>query len=54
MLINLYAGVNDYKAIVVGAGFAGLDAAKKFDDIGLETIILEKSSQLGGTWWHNR
>lgn len=36
------------KAIVIGAGFAGLSAATKLADAGYEVTILEKNSMAGG------
>ncbi len=36
------------KAIVIGSGFAGLSAATKLADAGMEVIILEKNSSPGG------
>lgn len=36
------------KAIVIGAGFAGLSAATKLADAGYDVTILEKNSMAGG------
>ncbi|UTA68337.1 NAD(P)/FAD-dependent oxidoreductase [Emticicia sp. 21SJ11W-3] len=36
------------KAVVIGAGFAGLSAATKLADEGYEVVILEKNSMAGG------
>jgi 4-hydroxyacetophenone monooxygenase len=39
--------------IIVGAGVAGVALGKLLDDQGLAYIILEKNSDVGGTWWEN-
>lgn len=44
-----------YDALVVGAGFGGLYALKKLrDELGLKTVLIEKGSGVGGTWFWNR
>jgi cyclohexanone monooxygenase len=46
---------NRYDAIVIGAGFSGLHALKKLrDELGLNTLVVEKGSDVGGTWYWNR
>jgi hypothetical protein len=47
-------GVGNYKAIIVGAGFSGLDMALNLQKAGIPYVILEKSDNLGGTWHDNR
>ena len=43
-----------YDVLVVGAGFAGVGAAIKLKEAGIEDFaILEKGSALGGTWRDN-
>ena len=43
-----------HKAVIVGAGFAGLCMAIKLKQAGIhEFVILEKASGLGGTWREN-
>lgn len=37
-----------YDVIIIGAGAAGLSAALWCDDLGLETLVLEESSEIGG------
>jgi monoamine oxidase len=39
---------SDYGAVVIGAGFAGLIAARECSHRGLPTVILEGSSRIGG------
>ena len=43
-----------YKVIIVGGGFAGLGAAIKLKEAGIEDfILLEKASEMGGVWREN-
>jgi cation diffusion facilitator CzcD-associated flavoprotein CzcO len=44
----------DYDAIVIGAGFSGLAMLHHLRGIGLDTLVLEGESSIGGTWWVNR
>ena len=39
--------------MIIGAGFSGLDMGIKLKEIGVRFTILEKSSNLGGTWFDN-
>ena len=50
----IFAGADKWKAVIIGAGFSGLDMAIKLKEIGVHFTILEKSSQLGGTWFDNQ
>lgn len=44
-----------YKAIIIGAGFAGLCMAIKLKQAGIhEFVVLEKGIDVGGTWFFNR
>ena len=44
-----------WQVVIVGAGPAGLCAAKKLMDVGInDFVILEKSSGIGGTWRQNK
>ena len=43
----------NFQVLIVGAGFSGICMGKKLSDLGVKYKILEKSSQLGGTWWEN-
>ena len=46
---------NDFDVVVVGAGFAGLYALKKFrDDLNLRVRVYEAGDGVGGTWYWNR
>jgi cyclohexanone monooxygenase len=43
-----------FDTLVVGAGFAGIGAAIKLEDAGIDDFaVLEKSDRLGGTWRDN-
>ena len=42
------------KIVIVGAGFGGIAAAIELRRHGFEdVVILDRASELGGTWWHN-
>ena len=52
-----YAGAPklDYDVIVIGAGFGGLYMLHKLrDELGLRVRVLDKASDVGGTWYWNR
>jgi len=38
------------KVCIVGGGMAGLQTAKILEDIGVQCVIFEKRSELGGVW----
>ena len=40
--------------VIVGAGVAGIYMLHKLKNMGLTTVVLEKSDELGGTWNWNR
>ena len=42
-----------FKVAIVGAGFSGLGMAIKLKQMGVPFVIIEKASQVGGTWWYN-
>jgi len=42
-----------HEVIVVGAGFAGIGAAIRLRQAGVECVVLEKSQELGGVWRDN-
>ena len=43
-----------FDAIVVGAGFAGLYTLYRLRELGFSARVLERGSQIGGTWYWNR
>ncbi|MEI6027949.1 MAG: NAD(P)/FAD-dependent oxidoreductase [Betaproteobacteria bacterium] len=42
-----------HEVIVVGAGFAGIGAAIKLRQAGIDCLVLEKSGEIGGVWRDN-
>ena len=42
------------RAVIVGAGMGGLNAAVLLKDAGIPYIHIEKNSDVGGTWYENR
>lgn len=46
--------IADAGVLIVGAGFAGLYALHHLRRIGLEAVIVEAGSDVGGTWYWNR
>ena len=58
------AGAPDWKAdriapgipprvAIIGAGMAGLLAAYRLRQAGIEPVVFEKNEDIGGTWWEN-
>ncbi|QWG14267.1 NAD(P)/FAD-dependent oxidoreductase [Bradyrhizobium sediminis] len=43
-----------YEVIVVGAGVAGIYQIKRLADLGVDALVLDGASDLGGTWYWNR
>ena len=41
-------------ALIVGAGFAGMYMLHKLRKQGLEVVVLDEASGVGGTWYWNR
>lgn len=41
------------RALVIGAGVAGIVAAIELRDAGFDVLVVEKASRLGGTWREN-
>jgi cation diffusion facilitator CzcD-associated flavoprotein CzcO len=44
----------DYEVIVVGAGICGIYQLYRLLELGVSVTVLEKGSDLGGTWFWNR
>lgn len=44
----------EYDVVVVGAGFAGLNALHTLRAKGLRTVVVEAGDGVGGTWYWNR
>lgn len=45
---------DDYDAVVVGAGWAGLYMLHSLRKLGLDVILIEAGASVGGTWYWNR
>jgi 4-hydroxyacetophenone monooxygenase len=43
-----------FTVVIVGAGMSGLAAAHRLAQAGVPYVILEKNSDVGGTWFENR
>jgi cation diffusion facilitator CzcD-associated flavoprotein CzcO len=49
------AAVTNVGVLIVGAGFSGLCMGIKLLEAGMNSfLIIEKSEEIGGTWWDNR
>ncbi|MYU22647.1 NAD(P)/FAD-dependent oxidoreductase [Streptomyces sp. SID8352] len=44
----------EFSVAVIGAGMSGIAAAHRLDQAGVPYVVLEKSEDVGGTWWANR
>ncbi len=44
----------DVEVIVIGAGVSGIYQIKRLIDLGVDALVLEGESDLGGTWYRNR
>jgi 4-hydroxyacetophenone monooxygenase len=42
-----------FRAIIIGAGVSGLVTAIQLDRLGIPYTIIERNSDVGGTWWTN-
>ena len=43
-----------FKVVIVGAGMSGILAAIRLKQAGIPFVVLEKNSDVGGTWFENR
>ena len=49
------ASENTVDVLIIGGGFSGLCMGIKLREAGMNSfLILEKSADIGGTWWDNR
>lgn len=47
------ANASDYQVVIIGAGASGIAAGIQFEQLGIPYIILERQSDIGGTWHLN-
>ncbi len=47
-------GVGDFHVVVIGSGVGGINAAINLKESGIPFTVLEKNSDVGGTWHDNR
>ena len=45
---------NKYDVVIIGAGFAGMYSLYKAKLANMKAIVLERASDVGGTWYWNR
>ena len=47
-------GTSDFPIAIIGAGFAGIGAAVRLKQEGIESFVMfERASEVGGTWRDN-
>ncbi|GAC1537975.1 MAG: NAD(P)/FAD-dependent oxidoreductase [Acidimicrobiales bacterium] len=44
----------DLSVLIIGAGVSGLTVAVALRELGLDPLLVEKNTQVGGTWFENR
>lgn len=49
-----YSDMQRYDVIVVGAGFAGMQMLMRLRQLGMSFLVIERGSDVGGTWYWNR
>ncbi len=54
MRTNAKEIANEFDAIVVGSGFAGLYMLYRLRELGLRSRVFERGHDVGGTWYWNR
>lgn len=47
------ARAESFTVLIIGAGLSGIAAARRFQRLGIDFEVLEKSDASGGTWYHN-
>ncbi|WP_137389643.1 flavin-containing monooxygenase [Rhodoligotrophos defluvii] len=45
--------LKDFRVLIVGAGFSGLAMAVRLQEAGIPYVIIEKNTEVGGTWLDN-
>ena len=41
----------EFDAVVVGAGFAGIYLLYRLRNLGLKTLVVDQAGDVGGTWY---
>jgi monoamine oxidase len=52
--VSVEGEVRDAEVVVVGAGFAGVAAARELQRMGIDPLVLEARDRLGGRTWFDR
>jgi cation diffusion facilitator CzcD-associated flavoprotein CzcO len=52
--IQQQRGAREVGAVVVGAGFGGLRMLYELRSLGIDTVVIEEGTDVGGTWFWNR
>ena len=47
------AGQRDFRVVIIGGGCSGLISAIKLRQAGIDFVVVERNSQVGGVWWQN-
>ncbi len=45
---------SDFRVLIVGAGMSGIVAAHRLQQAGIDFEIVDKNTEIGGTWWENQ
>lgn len=48
-----FPAAGDIRVAVIGSGFAGITAAHRLKQAGLQFTVFEKNQEIGGVWWEN-
>ncbi len=51
---DMFEGVEQFDAIIIGAGVTGLYQLYRLRQLGLSVRVFEAGSGVGGTWYWNR
>ncbi|WP_228002826.1 flavin-containing monooxygenase [Nocardia australiensis] len=43
----------DFSVAIIGAGISGMAAAHRLQQAGIDYVVFEKNTEVGGTWWEN-
>ncbi|CAM3177906.1 NAD(P)/FAD-dependent oxidoreductase [Prescottella defluvii] len=43
----------EFTVAIIGAGISGMAAAYRLQQAGVDYVVFEKNSEVGGTWWEN-